>query len=162
MPIADVLELARPLTPLSLTDFDDDQLSEWEDISFSPRQVELLSQYQEGESAQFAKITMGQILMASVKWGMPIADVLELARPLARLSLTDFDDDQLSEWDSVRFSLRQVQLLSRDLDGEGPWLKKVGTKQLMRASGKWGMTIEEVLELARPLVKLSLMRTPEQ
>ena len=102
------------------------------------------------------KVTVGEIFGVSVRYGMPIADVLELARPLIKLSLTDFDDDQLSELGSISFSSRQIELFSRHLNGEKPWLDKITTGQILKASEKWELAITDVLELARPLIKHSL------
>ena len=151
--LAEVVELARPLAGFGLVEPDLDQLAAMPQPD--GRLGELLSRDLDGKAPFVNQVDVGQLIRASAKWGISLAEVVELARPLAGFGLVEPDLDRLAAMPQP--DGRLVELLSWDLDGTPPFVKQVDAGRLIRASAKWGISLAEVVELARPLAGFGLV-----
>jgi hypothetical protein len=152
--LAEGVELAKPLVGLGVVVPDLDQLAGMPQPD--PRQMELLSRDLDGGAPFVDQLNIGQLIKASGKWGIPLAEVMELARPLAGFVAPDLD--RLAA--VLQTDARLPQLLSWGLEGTVPVVDQVDVGQLIKASAKWGIPLAEVVKLARPLVGFGLV-TPD-
>ena len=153
IPLAEMVELARPLAEAGLVTADLDRLAAMPAIN--ERQAVLLSSDLDGTMPFLSQVNAAQLIGASRTWDAPLAEVVELARPLAEVGLVTADLDRLAAMSAL--DERQVDLLSSDLDGTTPFLSRVNAAQLIGASRTWDASLAEVVEVARPLVELGLV-----
>lgn len=154
LPVRQVAELARPLLEIGFTiDFKIEAIPD--DYRISEQQFQLLSITDDWiETRADNLLNLAVILRASHRWSMSVSDVAELAQPLLEFGLAfNFDPNALPV-DFVA-SDRLVQLLSRDIDGEAPWVGQLDIGQFLKASHKWSLPIRQVMDIAGPILDMA-------
>ena len=67
--------------------------------------------------------------------------VIEMARALATLGLAVAElPDEVPEFE---LSQRQIELLSRDIDGTHPWVNEISLAHCVRAAARWSVPLTE-------------------
>ena len=120
----------------------------------------LLSEDLDGKRPFLDTLGWPNLLGAAAKWGVALAEVVEVARPLAALGIALPPLDQLASFPGNKIDERLVELLSEDLDSERPFLDTLGWPNLLGAAAKWGVALAEVVEVARPLAALGIALPP--
>jgi hypothetical protein len=130
------------------------------DSDFVPtkRQIDLLSRNLDGKALDARRIPAARLVAAAIEWTVSLGEVMELARPLAKIGV------QLPNINELATDFRPTQehaiMLSKDLDGRPVWLDFLPGNHLLSAIWARGFTMDQLNDLSQPLVAIGAAAAP--
>ncbi len=151
-------ELIDLLRPFEILDFDDCP-AELRDFRPGGRHEQLMHENLKTRNQGLRHLGLGHLMLAAVEWALSLKDVVDMARPMARLGLvTMFDLDRgLSEF---AVSERYLILLSQDLDGWSPWVEAIAPHHLRSAAGRFSWPLSRMIGMVRRLGEIGFSTPP--
>ena len=125
----------------------------------------LLSEDGDGRPPWVEKVGGPQLVGAAGKSGVPPSQLLGRAKQLANAGLADLSGALASvdfgKLEKLELTTHDRLLLSRDSDGNPPWVEKVGPRQMVGATRESGVPLSQLLGRARQIAEAGLVELSE-
>ncbi|UKJ75930.1 caspase family protein [Azospirillum brasilense] len=148
LPFGQVADFVRPLVALGLRTPD---LSGWVDaVVLTDEQRLLLTVYLDGKAPYFDELSPIHLLHAAWTWRRPLAEIIDIARPLGVLgfSIPNFGETP----NQPSFDPQALRLLSREGNGEYPWNDTLSLPLLARVAQDNHTTLAGALDHLAPIL----------